>query len=267
MAQGYRTVLAVLCFDTAEFLPYILGQTRGLTDGVMLCLPYTSWEGELPPLSVERDVVRAVAGAGASLYRPDIRFSPSSSLKRREILLRNMILERAEEDGYDYILLCDDDEIYSREEFGDAMETVLSKGLYASYCRYTDYWKWPDVELCGGSGGYVPFFQKCDTRYSRRTSYMVRVDDTRKVIFDYDDDVEVLEGISMMHLSWIRSSMSRKMRYWPSCLSRAETRAFVKAFDAMERPRAFGVPFSVPMPGGEGVAVRVRGSRLKKIIE
>ena len=107
-------------------------------------------------------------------------------------MCRNLLLERADEDGYDYVTLLDGDEILLSGEYSKVREEVLSQGLDAAYCRCHEYWKWPDVRMLSPVE-YVPVMQRCGLRYTRRTVYSVRTDRSRRVIYDQDSPGKTLQ--------------------------------------------------------------------------
>ena len=261
--------LAVLCFDTAEYLPVIARLMLPVTGGMTVCFPYTSYGGLLPQKKVEREVMRTVlSDERIRLFRPEVRFMASAGMERRELTLRNLVLERMDEDGWDYTLFCDSDEIYFPGEFTAARDAVLSSGWDAAYCRYVDYYKYPDVMITAG-GGYVPLLQRSGFRYSRKASYDVRVDSSRRILFDDTRTVGIAEGVTMHHLSWVRASIRDKLSCWSggenvTAKQISEFNSFYKSF---VRPRTYNTPVPVRLPSYDAEAVRVWRSELKKIIE
>lgn len=268
MGSEARTALAVVCLDTARFLPVMLEQARGLCDGIIVCLPYMSWTGQIVPLPVEREVSRIVSSTpGAALFRPSVRW-PSSSPGRAEVMCRNLVLERADEDGYDYVTLLDGDEVLLSGEFGRVRDEVLSQGIDAAYCRCHEYWKWPDVRMLSPVE-YVPVMQRCGLRYTRRTVYSVRTDRSRRVIYDQDDSVEILDCAAVHRLTWVRDSITDTLRMWryADSYTRTQLREFARAWRDAERPSFSDRDLEVAVPGGTCPAVRIRGSVLNKIIK
>lgn len=261
--------LAVLCFDTAEYLDTIARLMLPVVGGITVCLPYTSYGGMLPQKKVVREVERVVMSEERiRLFRPDIRFNAAAGIERRELTLRNLVLERMDEDGWHYTCFCDGDEIYFPDEFYKAADEMICRGYDAAYCKFVDYYKYPDVKIID-TAGYVPVFQRSGLRYSRKMSYNVRVDRARKVMLDDGRRVEILDGVTMHHLSWVRSNIRNKLSCWSggenvTVKQISEFNSFYKSF---VRTKTYNTPVPVRLPSYDAEAVRVWHSKLKKILE
>ena len=129
---------------------------------------------------------------------------------------RNTCLERAREEGFNYLIIQDADELYCQEQYKKNISGILENQDYAYYTTpWINFWKSLDYVLEFKDPG----FGEKDTIYSRCANFAVNLKQetrfVRKRIINLTESVQHLSGICH-HLSYVLSDQEvlRKISTW-----------------------------------------------------
>jgi hypothetical protein len=206
-----KTGIAYNIFQGTELLPYSIKQIRNQVDIVVGCIQLRSWTGQ--PIQ-DKDLIIIDNLKKEGLIDKIIYFTPDTSQapKHSQTVKSEFCRLYLKNQGCDYFLISDVDEIYHEHEFKKAKETFIQSGLGSSCCLMETYYKEPTYQLNPRVQFFVPFMYRMDQRqYHLSNVFPVKVDNSRKL----STTVEQLmvfkpEQLLMHHYSYIRNDLKEK---------------------------------------------------------
>lgn len=205
-------------FDGDEILPFAVSNLRSKADYIVVIYQTTSNYGN-KYLEVEK-VVKELKDKGLIdeiyHYEPEILMKGNNvdfeSGWKNEICKRNIGLELCRENGCDYFMTLDCDELYDHSEFDYAFNEVVENNNDTSFTLLKTYYSDAEHELYPPEKHYQPFIYKItDGIYFEFTSnYKVFVDGTKRMktlnprVFERNE-------IEQYHFAYVRKNIRRKV--------------------------------------------------------
>lgn len=144
-----------------------------------------------------------------------IEYKPTEKLsaKENEAEQRNLGLYKCKENGCEYFMTMDVDEMYIDSEFKRAKETILNGCYDSSACQMLSYYKYDNVIIEPPETYYVPFIYKINNvdKFEEK-GFPVIVDGTRKYTVG-KNYLFKREELQMHHFTYVRSDIREKLKH------------------------------------------------------
>ena len=140
-----------------------------------------------------------------------------------ELIKRNIGLNKCRENGCDYLLDCDSDEIYDPSQFLFGLRVVMCGKFDSSFCKMNTFYKYPDCQLTPPETYYVPFIYKINknTRFEpiENDRFPVIVDGKRRIKCKHSR-IFTRDELVMYHYSYVRADEEEMIAKFENCSSK-----------------------------------------------
>lgn len=196
-------------FSGLELLEPSILSIRDCVDHVNLVIQNTSNLGnksDEPFKEAQRLRLKGLVNS-IIIYVPDTSAAPKANETRK----RNLGLDYARKQGYDYFITLDTDELYESDQFNESFEKIIKGNYDSSACKMQTYYKTPEYRLKPPEEYYVPFISKVDERsFINGIIWPIHADPSRKMktkklkVFQRDE-------LEMHHYSYVRKDIRNKL--------------------------------------------------------
>lgn len=208
-----------------EFIPYAINQIKDYVDYIVVIYQtesnYKDLRNDLSSTLnkwVETNLIDEWVD-----YKPDFDCSENYWGIHNELKKRNIGLQKCLDNGCNYLLDSDSDEIYNKVEFKNCIEEVITGGYDSSFCKMITYYKYPDCKLSPIENYYVPFIYKINYESEfkpiHNIDFPVLVDGKRRI----KSKVPLVfseQEILMHHYSYVRLNENEMLDKFNNASSR-----------------------------------------------
>mgnify|MGYP005995399967 CR=1 FL=1 len=205
-------------FDGEEILPYAVSNLRSKADYIVVIYQTKSNYGnDYKEVEVavnelkEKGLVDEVYH-----YEPEILMKGNEvdfeSGWKNEICKRNIGLELCRENGCDYYMTLDCDELYDHKEFDYAFNEVIKNDHDTSFSLLRTFYKDAEHELSPPEKHYQPFIYKIreGVYFEFNDKYPVFVDGTKRME-TFNPRIFKRDEIEQYHYAYVRNNIRRKV--------------------------------------------------------